>query len=240
MGAELRARAHFGWHMVQEAAVTELKPLCAGWFAPSQAKPKRVISAPVAAASVAPETRVWQLTAELNAERARSDDLRVQLEASQRDLTRALRRTQGEADTEGTAELNTERARSDEMRIQLEASQRELTRALRRVQGETDTEGTAELRAERARLDQLRIQLETLQCEHTRALRRVQGETDTEGIDELNAERARSDQLRIQLETLQCEHTRALRREASAQGEADTEGQWAALQVLQLRAGTQR
>ena len=159
-GAELRVRAHFGWRMVQEAVVTELKPLGASWFAPSQPKRPKKVSAPVAAASVSPEDRVRQLTAELRAERARSDDLRVQFE--------------------------------------------------------------------------------TLQREHTRALRRAQGETDTEGIDELNAERARSDQLRIQLETLQREHTRALRREASAQGEADTEGQWAALQVLQLRAGTQR
>ena len=51
------------------------------------------MSAPVnALASVSPEGRVWQLTEELPAERAHSDEMRIELETSQRELKRALRR----------------------------------------------------------------------------------------------------------------------------------------------------
>ena len=45
-----------------------------------------------APASVSPEGRVWQLTEELPAERAHSDEMRIELETSQRELKRALRR----------------------------------------------------------------------------------------------------------------------------------------------------
>jgi hypothetical protein len=41
---------------------------------------------------VSPEGRVWQLTEELRAERAHSDEMRIELETSQRELKRALRR----------------------------------------------------------------------------------------------------------------------------------------------------
>jgi len=90
-GAEPRARApQLGWRMVQEAAVTELTLLGAGWFALPYDKR---VSAPVAApASVSPEGRVWQLTEELRAERAHSDEMRIELETPQRELKRALRR----------------------------------------------------------------------------------------------------------------------------------------------------
>ena len=88
-GAERSARAQLGWRMVEEAAVTELTLLGPGWFAPPVAKR---VSAPVAAASVSPEGRVWQLTEELRAERAHSDEMRIELETSQRELKRALRR----------------------------------------------------------------------------------------------------------------------------------------------------
>jgi len=54
------AGAQLGWRMVEEAIVTELAVLGAGWFAPPDDKR---VSAPVAApASVSPEGRVWQLT----------------------------------------------------------------------------------------------------------------------------------------------------------------------------------
>jgi len=76
--------------MVQEAVVTELAVLGAGWFAPPDDKR---VSVPVAApASVSPEGRVWQLTEELRADRAHSDEMRIELETSQRELKRALRR----------------------------------------------------------------------------------------------------------------------------------------------------
>ena len=88
-GAEPLARAQLGWRMVQEAAVTELALLGPGWFAPPVAKR---VSLPVAAASVSPEGRVWQLTEELRAERAHSDEMRIELETSQLELKRALRR----------------------------------------------------------------------------------------------------------------------------------------------------
>ena len=91
-GAEPRARAQLGWRMVQEAAVTELTVLDAGWFAPPVAKQPQKVSAPVAPASVSPEGRVWKLTEELRAERAHSDEMRIELETSQRELKRALRR----------------------------------------------------------------------------------------------------------------------------------------------------
>jgi len=103
-GLELRVRAQLGWRMVHTAVITELTPLGAGWFAPCKAKQPKLVSAPVAAASVSLEERVRQLTAELSAERACSEQLRVDLAASQREHTRALRRVasaQGEADTEG-------------------------------------------------------------------------------------------------------------------------------------------
>jgi len=88
-GAEPRTRAQLGWRIVQEAAVTELTLLGPGWFAPPVAKR---VSAPVAAASMSPEGRVWQLTEELRAERAHSDEMRIELETSQLELKRALRR----------------------------------------------------------------------------------------------------------------------------------------------------
>jgi len=88
-GAEPLARAQLGWRMVQEAAVTELTLLGPGWFAPPVAER---VSAPVAVASVSPEGRVWQLTEEQRAERAHSDEMRIELETSQRELKRALRR----------------------------------------------------------------------------------------------------------------------------------------------------
>jgi len=88
-GAEPRARAQLGWRMVEEAAVTELTLLGPSWFAPPVAKR---VSAPVTAASMSPEGRVWQLTEELRAERAHSDEMRIELETSQRELKRALRR----------------------------------------------------------------------------------------------------------------------------------------------------
>jgi len=88
-GAEPRAHAQLGWRMVKEAAVTELTLLGPGWSAPPVAKR---VSAPVATASVSPEGRVWQLTEELRAERAHSDEMRIELETSQRELKRALRR----------------------------------------------------------------------------------------------------------------------------------------------------
>jgi hypothetical protein len=92
-GAEqLRARAQLGWRMVQEAAVTELTVLGAGWFAPPDAKQPKRVSAPVAAASVSPEWRAWQLTEELRTERVHSDKMRIELEISQRALKHALRR----------------------------------------------------------------------------------------------------------------------------------------------------
>jgi hypothetical protein len=66
--------------MVQEAAVTELTVLGAGWFAPPETMQHKQLSAPFAAqASVSPEERVRQLTGELRAERAHSDELRVEL-----------------------------------------------------------------------------------------------------------------------------------------------------------------
>ena len=90
LAKQLRAGAQLGWRMVEEAVVTELAMLGAGWFAPPDAKR---VSAPVAApASVSPEGRVWQLTEELRAERAHSDEMRIELETSQRELQRVLRR----------------------------------------------------------------------------------------------------------------------------------------------------
>jgi hypothetical protein len=92
-GAEwLRALAQLGWRMVQEAAVTELTVLGAGWFAPPDAKQPKRVSAPVAAASVSPELRIWKLAEELRAERVHSDEMRIEVEISQRELRRALRR----------------------------------------------------------------------------------------------------------------------------------------------------
>jgi len=91
-GAEPRARAQLGWRMVQEAAVIELTVLDAGWFAPPVAKQLQKVSVPVAPASVSPEGRVWKLTEELRAERAHSDEMRIELKTSQRELKRALRR----------------------------------------------------------------------------------------------------------------------------------------------------
>jgi len=62
----------------------------AGWFAPPDDKR---VSAPVAApASVSPKGRVWQLTEEMRTERAHSDEMHIELETSQLELKRALRR----------------------------------------------------------------------------------------------------------------------------------------------------
>ena len=92
-GAEqLCAGAQLGWRMVKEAAVTELTVLGAGWFAPPVAKQPKKVSAPVAAASVSTEERLRQATAELRAERAHSDEVRIELETSQLGLKRGLPR----------------------------------------------------------------------------------------------------------------------------------------------------
>ena len=70
--------------------MTELKLLGTGWFAPPVAKQPKRVSAVVAAASMSPEGRVWQLTEELRAERAHSNKMRIELETSQCKLKRAL------------------------------------------------------------------------------------------------------------------------------------------------------
>ena len=68
----------------------KLAVIGAGWFAPPDDKR---VSAPVAApASVSPKGRVWQLTEEMRTERAHSDEMHIELETSQLELKRALRR----------------------------------------------------------------------------------------------------------------------------------------------------
>ena len=84
------------------------------------------VSTLVAAASVSPEGRVWQLTEELRAERAHSDEMRIELETSQRELKRALRREEC-----GAAAVVTEGAWA-ELQIKMMAQEHEVRRPPKR------------------------------------------------------------------------------------------------------------
>ena len=124
IGLRVNPNNPLGWRMVQEAAVTELTLLGAGWFAPPDAKR---VSAPVAApASMSTDGRLRQATSELRAERAHSDEMRIELETSQRELKRALRREEC-----GAAAVVAEGAWA-ELRIKMMAQEHEVRRPPKR------------------------------------------------------------------------------------------------------------